>query len=388
MTESRLGPRQTLLERRGTQVWQRWFPLVWLVFIAFPITGLLNTPRPPLETAYGLALLLGFVLVFLWVFFWPRHEAAYLERPYRMPSVAGMVVSYAVFGLLWPLVQTDAVGLLIYAGSMAGFQRSAKPALLSITVALIFVIAFALQGSGWFVWSIAFFMLVAAIGNHSGYREMIARKLLERSRAEVVSIAKVAERERIARDLHDLLGHTLSVIVLKSELASRLAEKDPARAIAEIRDVERIARDALSEVRSAVRGMRQTTLEMELASVRLACDAAGLTLEVYLEPLSLPMATEQTLAFALREAVTNVIRHANARVVTVSFERVSLERQSATVRLTVADDGTGAIRDGNGLRGMRERLELIGGSLEISGKRLVASLPLEGKPLSDIGLER
>ena len=280
-------------------------------------------------------MLLGFMLVFLWVFFWPRHEAAYLEHPYRTPSVAGMVASYAVFGLLWPVVQTDAIGLLIYAGSMAGFQRSVKPALLSIAVALIFAAAFTLQASGWLIWSVPFFTLVAALGNHSSYREMIAQRLLERSRERVVSIAKVAERERIARDLHDLLGHTLSVIVLKSELASRLADKDPARAIAEIRDVERIARDALSEVRSAVRGMRQTTLETELQNVRLACDAAGLTLEVYLEPLALPMATEQTLAFALREAVTNVIRHAAARVVTVSLERVSLERGAGTVRLTV-----------------------------------------------------
>ncbi len=366
---------QTLLERRGAQVWERWFPLIWLTFLAFPVAGLLSTPRPPLELLYGIGLLLGFVLVFLWVFFWPHRESAYLERPYRMPSVVGMVVSYAVFGLLWPLVQTDAIGLLIYAGSMAGFQRSVKPALLSIVVALMIVFAFALQGSGWFVWSIAFFTLIAALGNHASYREMIAQKLLERSREEVVSLAKVAERERIARDLHDLLGHTLSVIVLKSELASRLADKDPSRAISEIRDVERIARDALSEVRSAVRGMRQTTLEGELRNVRLACDAANLKLESYLEPLDLPSATEQTLAFALREAVTNVIRHADARVVTVS-----LERMNGTVRLTVTDDGTGAIRDGNGLRGMRERLTLGGGSLEVSAKRLVALLSLEVNP--------
>ena len=377
MTEP--APQQPVLERRGKLAWQRWFPLVWLVFIAFPIVGLLNTPRPPLETLYGLVLLLGFVLVFLWVFFWPHRETFYLERPYRMPSVVGMIVSYAVFGLLWPLVEYGAIGLLIYAGSMAGFQRSLKPALLSIAVALVFTTALALQSPGWLIWSVAFYTLVAAIGNHSSYGQMIAHKIIERSRAEVVSIAKVAERERIARDLHDLLGHTLSVIVLKSELASRLADKDPARAITEIRDVERIARDALSEVRSAVRGMRQTGLEAELQNVRLACDAAGLKLESYLEPLTLHSANEQTLSFALREAVTNVIRHANASVVTIS-----LERRSGTVRLTVADDGSGAICDGNGLRGMRERLELSGGTLTVSDKRLIASLPLEGQPLGSL----
>lgn len=373
MTEPVPQQQQPLLERRGRLAWQRWFPMVWLVFIAFPIAGLLNTPRPLLELLYGLALVLGFTLIFVWVFFWPRAEGAYLERPYRLPSIVGMVMSYAVFGLLWPLVQGNAVGLLVYAGSMAGFQRSIKPSLLSIAAALVCAVTFALQGSGWLIWSIAFFTVVAALGNHSSYREMIAQKLLERSREEVVSLAKVTERERIARDLHDLLGHTLSVIVLKSELASRLADKDPARSISEIRDVERIARDALSEVRSAVRGMRQATLEGELQSVRLACDAADLKLELYLEPLALPSATEQTLSFALREAVTNVIRHAKASVVTVR-----LERTAQNVRLTVADDGAGAMRDGNGLRGMRERLELNGGTLELSAKRLTAALPLEG----------
>ena len=118
--------------------------------------------------------------------------------------------------------------------------------------------------------------------------------------------------------------------------------------------------------------MRQATLEVELQNVRFACDATDLKLESYLEPLTLPGATEQTLAFALREAVMNVIRHANASVVTVS-----LERTAQTVRLEVTDNGTGAICDGNGLRGMRERLELSGGTLEVSAKRLIASVPLE-----------
>ncbi len=367
---------QTLLERRGAQVWERWFPLVWLVFIAFPVLGLLNTPRPPLELLYGAALLLGFVLVFLWVFFYPHSESAYLERPYRMPSVVGMVVSYAVFGLLWPLVQTEAIGLLIYAGSMAGFQRSLKPGVLSIAVALMAVIAFALQGSGWFVWSIAFFTLVAALGNHASYREMIAQKLLERSREEVVRIAKLAERERIARDLHDLLGHTLSVIVLKSELAGRVFDKDPARASQEIKDVERIARESLQEVRSAVRGYRSAGLEGELSNVRLACEAAGLTLQLYLTPLELEWSSEQALAYVLRECVTNTIRHGAARTLWVSLESVG-----GAVRLSIWDDGAGSISEGNGVRGMRERVAAINGRFELNAqyKGVTATLPPRGK---------
>lgn len=193
---------------------------------------------------------------------------------------------------------------------------------------------------------------------------------------EIARLAKVAERERIARDLHDLLGHTLSSITLKSDLASRLAARDPVRAEREMTEVARVSREALREVREAVRGYRTRDLAGELAAVREMLRAAGVQLDYLAEPVALEPAHEGTLALALREAVTNVVRHAGAARCTVRLERLG-----GAVRLTVTDDGSGPCApDGAGLSGMRERAELLGGRLSLArsaaGTRLLLTLPL------------
>ena len=139
----------------------------------------------------------------------------------------------------------------------------------------------------------------------------------------------LAERERIARDLHDLLGHTLSLIVVKSELAARLAESDPTRAGEEMRDVERIGREALAEVRAAVVGYRAQGLRGELDGARRALDAAGVEATVETDLPALPIAYESALALALREAVTNVVRHAGARHATI---RIGVEGRPSCSR--------------------------------------------------------
>jgi two-component system sensor histidine kinase DesK len=178
-------------------------------------------------------------------------------------------------------------------------------------------------------------------------------------------LAKIAERERIARDLHDLLGHTLSIIVLKSELAAKIADRDPARAVREIRDVERISRNALTEVRNAIQGYRGERLHQELATGRAALEAAGVGLETDVAPVTLAQDHERTLALALREAVTNVIRHARANNC-----RIELHHGGGVVTLTIEDDGVGGERgEGSGLSGMRKRLAEIGGTLERNGQR-------------------
>jgi two-component system sensor histidine kinase DesK len=177
---------------------------------------------------------------------------------------------------------------------------------------------------------------------------------------EVERLAKTAERERIARYLHDLLGHTLSLITLKSELAGKLIEDDPERAGREIREVERISREALREVRTAVAGYRSAGIAEELERTRLALEAADVQLEYFAAPVELQPAQETVLALALREAVTNVIRHAAARTC-----RVALEQTAVEVRLEVRDDGRGgSAPEGIGLASMRERVEALGGRLE------------------------
>jgi len=206
---------------------------------------------------------------------------------------------------------------------------------------------------------------------------------------EIEHLAKLAERERIARDLHDLLGHTLSVIILKSELASKLAERDVERARNEIRDVERISRDALSQVRAAVRGYRAGGLAAEIEDARRALDAANVVLTADLQSAPLPPSHEAVLSMALREAVTNVVRHANARQCRIAIECGAADlggRSTAAVGgatqcvLTVTDDGRGGGEPfGSGLTGMRERVEALGGTLQRDGSHgttLTITLPL------------
>ncbi|MDH4063561.1 MAG: histidine kinase, partial [Acidobacteriota bacterium] len=184
------------------------------------------------------------------------------------------------------------------------------------------------------------------------------------------------ERERIARDLHDLLGHTLSVVALKAELARTLVPHDQARAVQEIADVEQAARAGLAEVRAAIAGYRSVGFFAELANVRRTLADAGLVTRVEApEGLPLPPAEEAALALALREAATNVIRHAHATEV-----RIRLEHAAGVVVLEIADDGRGGQTPlGHGLTGMRERITALGGDLvrqSDRGTRLRITLPL------------
>jgi two-component system sensor histidine kinase DesK len=201
------------------------------------------------------------------------------------------------------------------------------------------------------------------------------RGRLELAHGEVERLAKIAERERIARDLHDLLGHTLSLMVLKSEVASKFADIDPVRAASEIRDVERISRDALAQVRAAVRGYRSIGIDAELEHARQALRAAGISLQCASSPVSLPASQEGVLVLALREAVTNIVRHSSARSC-----HIQLSGEEGAVELHVSDDGKGSdASEGFGLSGMRERVEAMGGTLERDGShgmRLLIRLPI------------
>jgi two-component system sensor histidine kinase DesK len=222
-------------------------------------------------------------------------------------------------------------------------------------------------------------------GNIFFAQQRRADRQLRAAQDENLALAAVAERERIARDLHDVLGHTLSVIVLKAELASRLIDRDAAsdhqRAATEIADVERIARTALAEVREAIGGYRSRGLAAEIEAARLTLDAAGVTLILDSEPTTashLSAAEETALALALREAVTNIVRHARATTCHLRFIADAGRR-----RLVVEDNGEHAIaREGNGLRGMRERIESLGGQLSLehdNGTRLLIELPLRSE---------
>ena len=191
---------------------------------------------------------------------------------------------------------------------------------------------------------------------------------------EVEEMATLAERERISRDLHDLLGHTLSVIALKSELASRIADVDPRRAVNEIRDVEQVSRSALAEVRAAVEGYRGLGFSGELRSAVRALESAGVHLDARMADFRMQPKLESILALALREALTNVVRHSHATVC-----RVSLVRTGGRIVLTVSDNGTAsAVSEGLGIAGMRERVKAAGGTVDVVAERgvtVTVSLP-------------
>ncbi|MDO1530157.1 sensor histidine kinase [Fulvimonas sp. R45] len=210
---------------------------------------------------------------------------------------------------------------------------------------------------------------------------------LRLSQDEVRRLAVLAERERIGRDLHDLLGHTLSLVTLKSELACKLALADPPRAQREMEEVERVSRHALAEVRAAVTGMRRSDLAAELVSARLMLEASGIAFEADAPATrELWPDAEASLALVLREAVTNIHRHARA-----TAARVVFSSNAESFHMRIGDNGRGGLAaHGNGISGMRERVRALGGTLAIDsparrGTTLDIAVPLRAtrKPLAE-----
>lgn len=204
---------------------------------------------------------------------------------------------------------------------------------------------------------------------------------LRLSHDEVRRLAATAERERIGRDLHDLLGHTLSLITLKMELSRKLFERDPHRSQRELVEAEQIARDALAQVRSAVTGFRAADLAAELASAHLLLESSRVHLR-YSPPPAMPAWIEAGLSMVLREAATNIARHAQA-----NEALITISASPETVLMEVVDDGRGGVSaNGNGLAGMRERVLALGGELQIEspkgqGTRLKVRIPVQTQGL-------
>jgi two-component system sensor histidine kinase DesK len=207
---------------------------------------------------------------------------------------------------------------------------------------------------------------------------------LHEARQGLADRAVADERDRIARDLHDVLGHSLSLIAIKSELAGRLLPRDPDGARIEIADVERVARESLASVRDTVSGARQPTLANELENARAVLEAAGIASTLDHRAGALAPADDAVLAWAVREAVTNVVRHSGARHAAIHTSRP----MTTEAAIEVVDDGADGLAvavvqgtDGTGLRGLRDRLEAVGGRLEAGplaagGYRLSATIPV------------
>jgi two-component system sensor histidine kinase DesK len=320
---------------------QRWLTYVWLAYLSwFIIEGLARaaTWRDEFAVVIGVAIFLPLYFGSHWV---------------EGRRVLWHVAAMCVLGTIYAHGNNGAVTFFIYATAALVSLRSVKEIWWGISVVMLWLVAVALLLQPSPAFWISGGLSAIFVGLISIYRvqEIHMRGRLELAQDEVERLAKIAERERIARDLHDLLGHTLSLIVLKSEVASKFADIDPVRAASEIRDVERISRDALSQVRSA--------------HAREALRAAGITLDSSIGSIRLPASQEGVLVLALREAVTNIVRHSSARSC-----NIRLAGDESGVELHIADDGAGSnAGEGFGLSGMRERVEALGGTLEKDGSR-------------------
>jgi two-component system, NarL family, sensor histidine kinase DesK len=351
-----------------------WTPFAWLVYIVpFTLTPLFHRPQ---NNAAGWTLYAVATLVFVGLYL-----RGYWVRGRQLVLIAAAIALMGI--VLWPR-SYGAGAFFIYAASFLGQLEPQRRAVTGVLwIAIIATIEAAILKRDVFTsaWPVVFTLLVGGINIHFAQVGR-ANARLRIAREEIEHLAKVAERERIARDLHDLLGHTLSLVILKSELASKLADRDPERARDEIRDVERIAREALAEVRSAVIGYRSGGLQAELKHARNALASAGVDFESEVPKSQLPPAQEAVLCLALREAVTNIVRHAGARRC-----HATIAVADDVCTLTISDDGRGGNAPfGSGLSGMRERVEVLGGSLTRDGRRgttLTVTLPLTASSVQE-----
>jgi two-component system sensor histidine kinase DesK len=341
--------------------------LFWLIYVFVAAFGM------PLSTK---------LQIFTWASlaaFLPMYFAGWWGDSVRLPRYT---LAIALLGLISVPLNT-VFSYVLYAAAFipyCGTRRQSAAAMAVLLVAFVtmtmidgrfppLVIAFGVVLSlviGFFGWS----------ARHGANRDAALRLTHE----EVRRLAASAERERIGRDLHDTLGATLALIAIKSELAGRLMERDAVAAKAQVADIESVAREALVQVRAAVAGIRSALLAAEAASARVLLESSGVAFGADLDPIRLRPEAESALALALREAATNVQRHARAQAV-----RVRLRAEDGHAVMTIQDDGSGAaIRRGHGLRGMEERLGSVGGTVEIAsvqkgaerGTRLTLRVPL------------
>lgn len=350
-----------------------WSFLLWVLYLGFFFMDPVMS-----HASFRLWLLdLAGAAVFLVLYF----GLFFLEHPYALVHIGGMLV----LGLLYQFINGGACTFFIFACAMLPFCVGTQLAAflgIAVIAAIGAVQGLVLHVDAWrMFWSTLFPVLIGTGNTFFAERNRMNRRLLK-ANEEIENLAKVAERERIARDLHDVLGHTLSVITLKSELAGKLMDRDPERAGKEIQEVEQISRQALSDVRDAIRGYRSKGLVAELAQAKATLETAGVAVQCdAATTLQLPAMQESVLSLAVREGVTNVVRHANAQNC-----RLRIEQQNGTCRLEIADDGRGFTSiEGNGLRGMRERVEMLGGTMDRrnrSGTTLTITLPL--KELSEV----
>jgi two-component system sensor histidine kinase DesK len=348
-------------DRTPDRAWA--FTAVWLVFLAYPVVSLLRSGDSVVRITYGLTLIVVFAGTYLTAAIRIMSWRQGVRRP-RVALAYGAVLLLLAAAAI-PVLADGVVSFAPYLMGIAAFGFGGVVGPVLVGVVLVVGLGSLLVVPGWSLDSgtvlalviVAFVMVLMIFARGAEQRRDEAEA---RRREADEQLAVVAERERVARDVHDILGHSLTVMTIKTELAGRLVDIDPERAKAELAELHSLSRQALAEVRSTVGALRTPDLRTELASVRSALAAAEVDLEVVGEVDDVEPSRRVLFAWVIRESVTNVVRHSGARTcrITLGDDRVS-----------VHDDGVG-IPDhafGNGLRGLTERVESTGGRLTVAG---------------------
>ncbi|RYB94346.1 sensor histidine kinase [Nocardioides oleivorans] len=338
--------------------WEKWgwaFASIWLVFLFFPISSALAADVSPLATGVTLLLIAGFAVA---------NVLGYSGRVSPWLALGAMVLIGAA---TMPVIGVGVLSYTPYLSMLSALELPAPAWRWSVAFWSVVPLVSLLDIDGFptffflVLWPV---MLGGVMLRIFGERE----RVVEVARSEY---AMVAERERVARDVHDVLGHSLTALSVKAELAARLVDVDPARAKEELESIQATARQALAEVRATVGGLRAGNLEAELLAAPRVLADAGVTTTVDGDVADTDPRHRALLAWVLRESVTNVIRHARAGRVVIEL---------GPHGIAVVDDGSGCSGlEGNGLRGMRERVAGAGGTLTITpaspGTRVEVGLP-------------
>ncbi len=334
-----------------------WLPYAWLAFLGFFIFGMFIPPVTGIKIFLNLAALAIFVVTFF--------RCYWIDHGKQLALPISIIVAVAVSA---SVINPGASVLFHYASFFAGRLGNTKHSVITIVAILIIIIVCWYFGghSLQYLFTAGLVSIALGIMGIQIYRSDMIQRQLNQSEAERKELAVIAERERIARDLHDIVGHALTVVSLKSQVAHKMVGSDPDQARNELDEISTIASDALSEVRKTINDYRQSGIQRAIDDAEQALKAANIKAkfrEIDI-PEDLASDHEQTLSMVLKETVTNVIRHSGATTCEIALHN----NQEQTI-MTVNDNGDGfKSNDGNGLKGIRERINSVNGSLTINNE--------------------